>query len=170
MLCYLAMIETEEERSKFEKIYIQYRRLMYTVTFRVLNNSEDAEDAVHTAFIRIAKNIEIINDDVGSLTGLMITMARNTAIDIYRKRSKQATVELMDNIEAPNTETNLDESAGCLEKLPERQKTILLLKYHYGYNNDEIAKLLDITPANVAKIVYRAKVKLREYYEKEDVL
>lgn len=170
MLCYLAMIETEEERSKFEKIYIQYRRLMYSVAFRVLNNSEDAEDAVHTAFIRIAKNIEIINDDVGSLTGLMITIARNTAIDIYRKRSKQATVELTDDIEAPNTETNLDESAGCLEKLPERQKTILLLKYHYGYNNDEIAKLLDITPTNVAKIVYRAKVKLREYYEKEDVL
>ena len=55
MLCYLAMIETEEERSKFEKIYIQYRRLMYSVAFRVLNNSEDAEDAVHTAFIRIAK-------------------------------------------------------------------------------------------------------------------
>ena len=170
MLCYLAMIETEEERSKFEKIYIQYRRLMYSVAFRVLNNSEDAEDAVHTAFIRIAKNIEIINDDVGSLTGLMITMARNTAIDIYRKRSKQATVELTDDSEEPNTETNLDEAAGCLEKLPERQKTILLLKYHYGYNNDEIAKLLDITPANVAKIVYRAKVKLREYYEKEDIL
>ena len=162
----MSRLSTEQ----FEAVYGKYSDMLYRIALSHLMSKEDAEDAVHTAFIRIAKNIEIINDDVGSLTGLMITMARNTAIDIYRKRSKQATVELTDDIEAPNTETNLDESAGCLEKLPERQKTILLLKYHYGYNNDEIAKLLEITPSNVAKIVYRAKVKLREYYEKEDVL
>lgn len=170
MLCYLAMIDTEEEQLKFEEIYLQYRRLMYTVAFRVLSNKEDAEDAVHIAFIRIAKNIEIINTEQRDISGLLITIARNAAIDLYRKRSKQSVVELSDNMEAPAWDESTDALSACLWKLPERQREILLLKYHYGYNNDEIAKLLDITPANVAKIVYRAKVKLREYYEKEDIL
>ena len=170
MLCYLAMIDTAEERSKFEEIYIQYRNLMYTVAYRVLNNSEDAEDAVHTAFMRIAKNIEIIKTDGDKTTGLMITIARNAAIDLYRKRSKQSTVELMEDIAAPESEPIMDELAACILKLPERQRGILLLKYYHGYHNDEIAQLMGLSAVNVTKIIQRAKEKLQKYCEEEELL
>ena len=55
MLIYLQAIESEEERSKFEQLYFQYRGLMYHVAMRILNNPHSAEDAVHQAFLFIKK-------------------------------------------------------------------------------------------------------------------
>ena len=46
MLIYLQIIETEEERSKFEQLYEAYRGLLYRVAFARLRNAQDAEDAV----------------------------------------------------------------------------------------------------------------------------
>ena len=58
MLVYLQMIETPDDRSKFEIIYLEYRDYMYRVAFAILHNVEDAEDAVHYAFVKIAENIK----------------------------------------------------------------------------------------------------------------
>ena len=49
MLIYLQMIDTPEERSKFELLYREYRGLMFHVANRILENDQDAEDAVHQA-------------------------------------------------------------------------------------------------------------------------
>lgn len=54
MLIYLQTIETEEDKSKFEDIYREYRGLMYYVAYKRLHHEQDAEDAVHyTDAIRI---------------------------------------------------------------------------------------------------------------------
>lgn len=47
MLIYLQTIETEEDKSKFEDIYREYRGLMYYVAYKRLHHEQDAEDAVH---------------------------------------------------------------------------------------------------------------------------
>ena len=54
MFIYLMMIDSPEEQSKFEKVYLTYKGLMYHTAYKVLNNEEDAEDAVHNAFVKIA--------------------------------------------------------------------------------------------------------------------
>ena len=46
MLIYLQTIETEEDKSKFEDIYREYRGLMYYVAYKRLHHEQDAEDAV----------------------------------------------------------------------------------------------------------------------------
>ena len=56
MFIYLQMIEAPEERSKFESIYLLHRNTMYAVAYRILQNAEDAEDAVHYAFLKILEN------------------------------------------------------------------------------------------------------------------
>ena len=60
MLIYLQMIDTPEERSKFEQIYLEYKGLMFHVAYEILHNEQDAEDAVHHAFVKIAENIRAI--------------------------------------------------------------------------------------------------------------
>ena len=62
MLIYLQMIETPEDRSKFEIIYTEYRNMMYSVAFKILQNVMDAEDATHQAFVKIAENIKKVSD------------------------------------------------------------------------------------------------------------
>ena len=50
LICYLQMLDTPEEKIRFEQIYLKYRGLMYHVADSVLHNRQDAEDAVHNAF------------------------------------------------------------------------------------------------------------------------
>lgn len=47
MLIYLQMLETPEEKSLFEQIYLEYCGLMFHVAYEILHNEQDAEDAVH---------------------------------------------------------------------------------------------------------------------------
>ena len=51
MLIYLQMIESPEDQSKFEEIYLKYKQTMYAVAYDILHNPQDAEDAVHHAFL-----------------------------------------------------------------------------------------------------------------------
>lgn len=55
---YMMLIDDEQNKSKFEKLYYEYRDRMMYVALSVLHNNEDAEDAVHNAFIGIAKNMD----------------------------------------------------------------------------------------------------------------
>ena len=60
MMIYLQTIDTAEDRSKFEQLYEQYKQLMFYTAFQILKRPQDAEDAVHHAFLSIAENISII--------------------------------------------------------------------------------------------------------------
>ena len=51
---YLSMLETNEEKNQFEQLYIKYKQDMYAVAYGILKNKEDAEDAVHQSFLKIA--------------------------------------------------------------------------------------------------------------------
>lgn len=57
MLIYVQMIETPQDKSKFEAIYEEYYGLMYHTAYKYLKHEQDAEDAVHHAFVKIAENI-----------------------------------------------------------------------------------------------------------------
>lgn len=49
LMLYLSLIETPEDKSKFEKIYTNYEKKMYAVSYKI-KNVEDAEDIVHDMF------------------------------------------------------------------------------------------------------------------------
>ena len=171
MLVYLQMIETQEEKSKFETLYREYRQYMYRVAYAVLHNAQDAEDAVHAAFVKIAENIHKIDDAADVRTkGFLITIVRNAAIDIYRKKQAHSDAEYIDAISGAETHyEGVDAIARCILQLPERQQNVLILRYQYGYTLEETAKLLGLSKLNVKQIERRAKEKLRTLCEKEGI-
>lgn len=171
MLIYLQMIETPEEKSKFEAIYLKYADYMYRVAFAILHNPQDAEDAVHYAFVKIAENIKKVGDPECLRTrGYVVTIVRNRAIDIYRKKKAHPRAEYRDAIKGMWMEYDGDNRiAACILKLNERQRNVLILKHHHGYNLHEIAKILDITYSNALQIEQRAKAKLRVLCEEEGI-
>lgn len=54
MLAYMSLMDSADDKSKFERVYQSYKGLMFYTANRILNNPQDAEDAVHTAFVKIA--------------------------------------------------------------------------------------------------------------------
>ena len=169
MLVYLMMIDSQEDQSKFEKVYLTYRGLMYHVAYKILNNKHDAEDAVHSAFIKIAENIQKIGDPVCPKTqNYVVTIVENKAIDLYRANKRKNSSLYLDEISGIDIEaTQVHGLAACMAKLSPRYRQIILLKYYQGFSCKEIAKQLDITEANAIKLDQRAKNKLLQICREE---
>lgn len=172
MLIYLQMIETPEERTKFESLYLLYRDTMYAAAYRILNNEQDAEDAVQHAFLKVVENISKISEpDCPKTKGYIVTIVENRAIDIYRRKKAHPTVPYNEETVGLRVDYNGGNGlAGCILKLPARQRHIIVLRYHHGYEMKEIAKMLGITYANARSIERRAKKRLRDLCEKEGLL
>ena len=171
MLVYLQMLETPEEKSKFEDIYIQNRDMLFRVANKILNNPQDAEDAVHYAFLKLAENIRKIGEAEDPKTkGYIITIVENKAIDLYRHKQAHPQQEYMDEISGIQVAYDGQNAlADCILKLPPKQRSVIILKYSYGYKNGEIAKILGTTYQNVQKLDQRAKQALKELCRKEGI-
>lgn len=171
MLTGLQTFESSTQRSKFEKVYQMYRAYMYRAAYAILKNPQDAEDAVHAAFVSIAENMKKISDAEDPKTkGYIVTIVRNAAIDLYRRKQAHPQSEYTDGVvgvqqqyEGGNGVTR------CMLKLPEMQRSVLVLKYCHGYELKEIAKMLNMTHQNAMKIEQRAKAKLRVLCQEEGI-
>lgn len=165
MLIYLQMIETPEDRSKFEQIYDQFLGLMYHVALKILGNHEDAEDAVHQSFVSIAENIKTIHDvDCPETKSYIVIIVENKSIDIirYRKRVTNAIEfdETMWGIDIPDEDAFY--IATLIGRLPARYREVLMLRFDNGYTTKEITRILKLSPANAEKLIYRAKTALQK--------
>ena len=173
----LAMIDNEEDQNKFEIVYHQYRKLLYHVAKGKLSDEDYIDEAVCTAFLRIAKNMNMIHEPTSDETmHLLLIIIRRIIIDIIRRQNKKkipiVTWDKLDDTEYPSFEMQIDESnciANSIAKLSTPYRDVLVLKYAYGYSNGEVARFLNLTVANVEKITSRGKKKLKEVLEKEGV-
>lgn len=169
MMIYLQMIDSPEDRSKFEQIYIEYRDLMFYIANRILNNQQDAEDVVHEAFLKVAEHIEKIGDPKCSKTkSFIVIVVENKAIDLYRKRSRHPNVELNDEVQSESVTYECENIlTECIMKLPARYREVILLHYYHGYSRKEIAKILGLSYGATSQLELRAKKRLMELYERE---
>lgn len=172
MLVYLEMLETPEEKLKFEQIYFLYRDKMYAVAFKILHNENDAEDIVHESFKAIIENFEKINDISCHKTwNYIVTIVKNKSFTLYQKKKHHETSAYEDCVEVemdftPEKVTEEREIAEILveliRSLPFPYKEVLYLQYYNALSGEEIAKFIDKTPAHVRKISQRAKAMLKE--------
>ena len=103
LVYYLQMLDTPEEKVKFEQIYLKYRGLMYHVAEDILHNRQDAEDAVHNAFLRIIKKFSRFqNTPAKDLAPQVAVIARNEAISLQRKQKGEAPLEDWDGLAEPS--------------------------------------------------------------------
>ena len=86
MFLYLSLIETEEDKIKFEAIFNNYKKTMYYIANSILKDEHYSHDAVQNSFLKIIKHIDKIEDVKCNKTkGFIVTIVRNSSIDIYRK-------------------------------------------------------------------------------------
>lgn len=169
LLIYLQMIETEEEQSKFEVIYHEYFPLMFHIAYQILHHQQDAEDAVHQAFVSIAENITKIDQPLSPQTKRYVAIiAENKAIDVHRKSQRHPITSLEDvspGIGIPVEYDGDDELVKCILELNPLQRQVIWLKYHYGYSLREISSMLKISLPWAIQLDQRAKKKLKKLYE-----
>ena len=176
MLVYLSMIESPEDKSKFEAIYHKYRDLMFYAANRILMDSCDAEDTVHEAFVKIIDLLDEIHDvDSPQMRSLVVIITKNKAIDLYRKKHNQKVIPFEEENVGGRYYSEVERAVEgkaivqAIKKLPEKYSSVLLLKYSHGYSTEEIAEILSMSKENVKKTIQRARKKLEEIIWEEEM-
>lgn len=178
---YLAIIETESDKSKFSDIYISYREILYKCAYSVLQNEFDSEDAVHEVFLTLAKNFEIIskkNINGDDLKRYLITAVKNRAIDIIRKSGKRQ-IEYNDSIfdddysddiiEQITTKDTCNAVLGIILSLDDKYLEVLYASLVLELSVGEIAKLSGLKKETVKKRLYRGKLIVKKEIEKRGI-
>ncbi|WP_313343031.1 RNA polymerase sigma factor [Sedimentibacter sp.] len=171
MLIYLNLLDTEEEKSKFEQIYNYYKLTMFYVAKSILKDDYLSEDAVHDAFINIAKSMDNISDVISPRTkGYVVIIVRNISLNILKKQKPIAEIEDFDE----NVSYDISLEDEILSKLsfdfiieeimnlPVIYKDVLYLSYVEDLSTQEISKLINISNEAVKKRLQRGRKKLVE--------
>ena len=175
MLIYVQMLDTQEERAKFETLYYSYRRTMLHTAMQILKDHQLAEDAVQEAFLRLAKNLSKIEEVNCPRTRLFtVIIVRNISLTMLAERKEESLEdpEAMIPIECGVEEDVLkriayEEVLRAIRELPVIYRDVLYLQCVEEYKLTEISKLLGIEVETVKKRAQRGRKKLLEQLTRE---
>jgi RNA polymerase sigma-70 factor, ECF subfamily len=100
------------------------------------------------------------------LASFVFGICRRVVLDLHRGYSRRERLletygEALLPPEAPPPDLDHERLAHCLERLPERERTVLLLTFYDDMPADALARELDLSPANVRVIRHRGLARLR---------
>ncbi|MDQ0774912.1 RNA polymerase sigma-70 factor (sigma-E family) [Streptomyces aurantiacus] len=151
--------------------YVQERRAsLYATAYHLTGDRFEAEDLLQSALFSTYRAWERISDKA-AVGGYLRRTMTNLHISAWRRRklNEYPTEEL------PETAGDTDAMRGtelravlwqALARLPELQRTMLVLRYYEGRTDPEIADILDISVGTVKSSIWRSLRRLRE----DDVL
>ncbi len=155
---------TEKE---FNQCVTEYADNVFRFIVKNLRHEEDARDVVQSAFEKMWRNREQV--DAGKCKSYLFTVAYHQMIDHLRKVKR---MHLKDEFEegdmvvhrsVTNAKQILEEA---LARLPETQRSLVLLKDYEGYSYEEIGKITGLNESQVKVYLHRARVQLKNYLVK----
>lgn len=164
----------EGDLDAFSELISLYKKQIYNLCLRMLNNSAEAEDAAQEAFIKIYRSLKTYNNQ-NKFSTWAYKIASNTCIDFMRKR-KAETVSIDDyeikDDSSPEKhyimQETRKEAMKAIEDLPEKYR-VLIVYYHFlNLSYQEIANIINEPITIVKNRIYRARIMLRENIYKEE--
>jgi RNA polymerase sigma-70 factor (ECF subfamily) len=145
----------------------QLPRVFNFFRYRVGNDAL-AEDLTSITFEKAWSARHRYRRDLAAFSTWLMTIARNVAIDHYRRKRDHAPLEAAGHVaDASDASAQVEQResferlAGLLEQLPERDRELIALKYGADLDNRAIARQLGLSETNVGSILHRAVAKLR---------
>jgi len=167
------------DRPSFEKLYERFSGVLFSTAYRVLNNSEAAEDVLQDVFVQIWDKAPLYDPARGKPLTWAVTLTRNKSID--RLRGLQRRNRLHDDVEKESAtfdqfddRSSLDAVTGieraqmvraAIEKLSTEQRKALELAFFSGLTQTEIAEQLGEPLGTVKARIRRGMMRLRELIE-----
>lgn len=154
---------------RFLSLVNENQEQLYKMAYSYVKNKEDALDIVQECVYKAYISYDKVKNTRYEKTWL-IRILINTSIDFINKNKKivsldMSYVENMGDAKSENvlTKVILEEA---LDKLNEKQKTVLILRYFEDMKLEDIASILDAPVSTIKSILYRAlnemKVNLKE--------
>jgi RNA polymerase sigma factor (sigma-70 family) len=147
-------------------VYREYGKLVYAVAYKVLGDRSLAEEAAQETFVRAWRGAASY-DPSRELGPWMATIARRTAIDVYRRAARRVHGSLDESdpglVELPpSVERAYDvwEVRRALAQLPPEEATLVRLQHLEGLTQSEVAQRMGIALGTVKSRTFRAHRRL----------
>jgi RNA polymerase sigma-70 factor (ECF subfamily) len=166
----------EGDREAHYRLYQLYKKSMYNVGYRIVNNEEEAEDVLQEAFISAFRNLAYYRGDA-TFGAWLKRIVVNKAINYLKKRQLERLPdndkwdvkeeESVDELEHfPYTVEQVREA---IANLPDGYRTVLSLYLLEGYDHGEIGEILGISESTSKSQFNRSKKKLKAILEGKDI-
>ncbi|MDR2563305.1 MAG: RNA polymerase sigma factor [Prevotellaceae bacterium] len=149
---------------EYNKCVDLYADSLYRFAVKMMKQSEAAKDIVQDSFEKLWTNCRKI--EVDKAKSYLFTIAYHAMIDEVRKCKRKAEFILQN----PKTESHnyqysdLNELLHrAVDKLPDIQKSVLLLRDYEGYSYAEIEEITGLNQAQVKVYIYRARLYMKQY-------
>lgn len=156
----MSALEDSDERLAIEELFEKLQPKLRRIFARFRLPPEDAEDVLQQSFLDLVyKQKQVYNPEAW-----VTATVRNRCITYWRKRRRQiwdavdsALLDLLAQPEAPSQRqvTLRRDLEKMLERLPERCRSVLVLRYGLGYRSREVADLLGYQPSSIRKVTSR---------------
>lgn len=168
MLAPLRTPQTRTATAELTRIFEEHHGRIYRAAYRITGNAMDAEDVLQGVFLRLAEAGGLSVESPGSY---LYRAAINGAVDLCRSRWRTGRVSLDESAAtvgpAPGDEAEIRTwLRRALTALSSRQAEMFVLRYLEGYDNREIAQLLETSQAVVAVSLFRARTQLQHQFRK----
>lgn len=160
------------DHDAFGDLYDAYAAALFGVVSKIVRSEDEGQDVLQDAFVKIWKNIHYFDENKGTFFTWMLNIARNSAIDRYRRLKKEGKVEIQEvdsNVDiARGHQTTIKTStiglADLVDKLPEEQRLMVEYIYFNGYTQQEVADELNMPLGTVKTRVRTAVQSLRKVF------
>ena len=164
----------------FALLYERYGKLAYSLAYRVLGNTADAEEAVQDAFLNIWRSAKSFDFRRGQPRTWMLSVVHHRAIDSIRKRRRQPPLDqYLDSSLLPVETSDVGkELSNSLERetlewarvqIPPEQWQVIELAYFDSYTHREIAQHMGIPLGTVKGRIRIGMEKLRNLLKDRDL-
>ena len=152
---------SEGDMSALTVVYDCMARQMFALALSILKSYADAEDAMQETFLKVIQSINTYRKN-GNARAWLLSITRNTAIDIMRKKNNSLCVE--DTAFVSKESKDFAEKIAiedALMTLDREDREIVVLKIVSGLKFREISQLTELPVTTVQKRYQRALKKLK---------
>lgn len=146
--------------------------MVYGIAYKFLNNHQDAEDITQETFLIVYRKLRNLRK-TNSLTNWTYTITLNLVRENLRKKYRMKTLNnLNENLIFYNNENNSNEEIKekirtAIEKLPEKQREAINLKFMEGLKIKEISKIMECKEGTIKAHIFRGIKTLRRILKNE---
>jgi RNA polymerase sigma factor (sigma-70 family) len=161
----------------FAELYRKYAKAMYNTSLRIVNHTGDAEDVLQEAFTDAFRSLEEFHYK-STFGAWLKRIVINKSINLLRKRKmnlidiEKTNIGHLPDEDGPDEQEmqmKVEDIKRAVGLLPNGYRTVLTLYLFEGYDQEEIAEIMQVSHATVRTQYMRAKQKLLQYIKQGEL-
>lgn len=172
VLKWLVSLGVPAREADWEMLYRQELPRIYNFFRYRMGDDAVAEDLTSTTFEKAWRARHQHRRDLSAFSTWLFAIARNVAIDHFRRRRAELPLDELNEAPAPDDletaalrRSQFRRLSKLTAGLPDRERELLALKYGSGLTNREIASLTGMSESNIGTIFHRTLRRLRELWD-----